>query len=238
MNNTLVYRVQRKIPTLHLDKDLLKKIELYIFKHMPNLCEIPENEVKENYSITITEQNSSLILKSIDFYELEVFPNQINEVVIKLHAGSYSKGLGTDLRLVFSNQFSSKLDLELKSQYPKEIANGLVVKLEEIMNQKKSINYLFHPSLLKFSLIMAFFLLYFLLDYFTRPHGIRIHIVGTLLSISIFFYTSIFAKLKPYISFDTNKQRRNDTIANNLLIGFILFVVFTVTFGPLVTKLF
>jgi len=140
------YKLTKKIPTIDVDVSLLKTIETYLITNVPKLFDLTEEDVRKKYSTKIEEVNGEHSLGLIEQYDNTMFPDTTSRVTVGFRTDSYRTKLDIDIKVRFSKDaLSSDIEIDLFDTNPKEKAVGILNKLENIINEKKNLNFLFHP---------------------------------------------------------------------------------------------
>jgi hypothetical protein len=139
MESNIKYSVKERLPTLGVDKALLKSIENYFFKNIPNLIDKPKNRIKKGYTIRIVDVDNELTLDSIDSYEHDLLPIGTREIRVNFRSHNIENNISADVQIRFAKErFSSKVELEITCPNPKEVATGILKNLREIFDPKKT----------------------------------------------------------------------------------------------------
>jgi len=221
------YKLTKKLPTVDVDKSLLKNIETYLLTGIPKLISVSEEEIRGKYYTIIKENSGEFSLGLIENYENDLFPDNTESISVGFRIWDNQKKLDVDIRIRFSEKMYSKIDIEITDINPKEIAVGISTKLEDIIHQKKNLNFFFHPSLfIEISLGLLGYIIP-ATSAFVFKYNYKIAIGLLIFGVLIASYFWLFKKLKPYSSFNTNRQNMNDKLANYLLLGILSFLIFT-----------
>ena len=222
------YKLTKKLPSIDVDIALLKDIETYLLSNLPKLFDIDKIKVREKYYTEIIEANGEHSLGLIEQYDGNLFPDATTRITVGLRIYNYETNLDINISLTFDrDELFSAIKIDLFDLNPKEKANGILTKLESLINEKKNLNYLFHPPMLLNIIIGAIGYLIPATSSFIFRYSTKLGVFSILLGLSLAAYFWLFKKWKPYASFATNRQTRNDSIANYLLLGVLGFILFS-----------
>jgi len=221
------YKLRKKIPTIDVDISLLKAIEAYLLTNIPKLFDLTEEDVRKKYSTRIEEVNGELFLGLVEQYDNTMFPDTTSKVTVGFRTNNYDTKLDIDINVRFSKEaFFSEIEIDLFDTNPKEKAVGILNKLENIINEKKNLNFLFHPPLIFNAFLVVIGYAIPTLSSVLFKYSEKLGYASLILGLCIAAYFWLFKKWKPYISFDSNRQKRNNSIANYLLMGILSFILF------------
>lgn len=222
------YKLTKKIPTVDVDISLLKSIETYLVSYISTVFGFQETELRNKYFTRIVEIDGEQSLGLIEQYDGSMFPDTTSKIAVGLSFMDFSKEIDLNIRIRFSTEdMFSEIEFELLDINPKEKVIGVVTKLESIINERKNLNFLFHPPLVINVLIGAVGYAIPSLSSVVFSHSEKLGYASLFLGLCIAAYFWLFKKLKPYSSFNTNKQKRNNSIANYLLLGILSFILFS-----------
>jgi len=222
------YKLTKEIPTVDVDLSLLKSIENYLLTNIPKLFELREEEVMKKYSTEIEEVNGKHSLRLIEQYDNTMFPDNTIRVIVGFRIYNYDTKLDVNIRVRFSKEDAlSGIEIDLFDTNPKEKAVGILNKLENIIHEKRNLNYLFHPPLILNALLGGIAYAIPTLSSILFRYSEKLSYALLIFGLCIVAYFWLFKKWKPYISFDSNRQKRNNGIANYLLLGILSFILFT-----------
>lgn len=226
MNQT--YRYKKTLKTVDVNKELLVDIERYCFKKLPELINVSEDEIRKVYKTTIEEINGEQQFDLIDNYEFKQFPDDTKKISTGFSFFDFKKDIEFTIHIYFGLEaMHSSVDIKIKSDNAREKAMGISQQLDRIINERKNMNFIFNPSLwLGFTItVFGIFLLSF------SPLLFKYNMKAGFASLFIVFmicaYFWLFKNWKPFCSFDTNRQNRNDKIANYFLLGILSFIIFS-----------
>jgi len=239
MSKNKKYTSTKKLPSLDIDKKLLKNIEDYIFNEIPQLIDISESDLRKNYLTRITDAVGELSFGSIETYNNDLFPETTDKILVRVWCNNREKNSEISLQINFSKDgYGSRIELEVTATNPKEISAGITLKLEEIINQKRNLNYWFHPPIYFYPIFLPILVLIQLPQFYGVRIDYKIKNYEFLLDFVVICYFTIFSKWKPKMAFDTLVQKRNNQIANFILLGLISCIFFDILFTDYFKNLF
>ncbi len=233
MESNKKYTVIERLPSLDVDKALLKSIENYFFKNIPNLIDTPG--IKGGYLLRIVDVDNELTLDSIDAYELDLLPSGTTQIRVNFRSYNRENNTSSEIQIRFGKErFSSKVELEITCPNPKEVATAILTSLREIFDQKINYNWLFQPTLKTFPIMLALMLGMAYLSRYVFRGNIKWDVIGMIFNLLIVSYLFLFTKWKPYVSFDSRVQRNYDKWAGVFLWGIPPFILFGVALPKII----
>lgn len=222
------YKLEKKIPTIDVNVDLLQSIEDYLITTIPNLFDLTSEEIRSVYTTDIKVVNGKFSFGLIKEFNSTMFPDTVQSIVVGFRTNPYtSKPFNIDFQIRFSiEELSSYIEISILDTNPEEKAHGILNNIESIINKKKNLNYLFHPSILVKSILAALAYGIPVMSTVIFKDREKPIFASILLGLMIGAYLSLFKHWKPYVAFDTNKQKLNNSIANYILLGILTFVIF------------
>jgi len=152
-----------------------------------------------------------------------------------IHEESYCR-----IEISFSkNTYYSIINISLKTNNPREKAQGIYNGIMDRINQHKTYNFIFHNPIVGtiaavgLGLILS---LIFIMIVFKKNY-----LWASLFSLAAFIIVFLIyqgPKLKPYSEFSTNIQIRNNKIFSFFIWGLISYLVFSLGFGILTELIF
>jgi len=222
---------EKKLISIRVDKALLLRIEEYARSELVSLSGIPAEEIPEVFSITITDSVGTEVLRSIAEHRPAQLPDSVQRVAVSFDS-RYSRApqrkAGIYVNISFSRErLFSAFSVTCIAEAARDTVVGINDAVLRILEPHWTDNHFFHPSSGSSVLL-----------------GLTIWTSGTL-SISLFASGSISAAswlllvagcigayafagrfLKPWTTFDTRVDRRNEELwllLRNGMVGFILF---------------
>lgn len=223
------FELEYRIPSCHVTKNLIIQLEEYLTKEIPNILNIPNENILNSYQISINDRIGIEKLKSINDFPFSMFDNTTTNIVIKI------SDINFYLRIAFAkDKHYSKFKIEFKDVNARESTISISKGIERIINTQKNNNYFFYPPM--YLDIVLFFGIFFSLIIFvsnliTPAEDVNISkflispVFILILTIYIYYYP--FSRLlHPYVTFDSNKYitlvKYRDWFYKGCL-GFIIF---------------
>jgi len=224
------FSLQKRITSCLVTKKLLEQIENYLFEEVPKIIGISKEEITESYSLVISDNFGEETFSSISEYRLSLFSDSTNKIYINLY---------TSENFIFNihfdkNQIYSDIHVEYRSDNPRDTIIGIYNNLKRIIDQNKNLNKILNPSPLSFMIKGFLFgigitsLVICLRGILKKEDNLSIFIYGLIFAFS-FFYV-ILSFFKPYISFESNRQRSIKKASDWFFWGFLSFIFFGVIF--------
>lgn len=222
------YKLTKKLPTIDVDIALLKDVETYLITNLPKLFDIDEKEIREKYYTQIKEASGEHSLGLIEQYDGNLFPDSTTRITVGLRIHDYKTNLDISISVTFDkDELFSEINIDLFDLNPKEKANGILTKLDSLINERKNLNFIFHPPMfIKVILVTSGYLIPTAASFIFK-YSTKLGVASILFGLSIAAYFWLFRNWKPYVSFASNKQMRNNSIANYLLLGALGFILFS-----------
>jgi hypothetical protein len=190
--------------------------------------DITEDEIRSNFRTTIKELNGEQNFDVIDNYEFKKFPDETIDISIGFNYYNSKRDLRIEIWIYFSKEdVCSIIDIKITAENSREKSKGISDNLERIISQNKNLNFIFHPSV-PLAVIMSVIGIFTpSLTIFLFKYNKKISVGILILGILIGAYFWLFNRWKPYCTFDTNIQSRNNKIANYFLLGMMTFIIFS-----------
>lgn len=200
------YTIEKKMPSCIVDLKLIREIEKYLTNRLAKQLEsILGNEEydKFKYTLSIVNVYGTEVFSTIDDYHLEQFPNQIKRIVI-----NFKKTFSDfDLRLSLSKDpIYTDIHIDSLMDNAKEIAHGIIHEIENMLNQNKSVHYLFYGKYAGFIYFLFMICLSFSFVLLPRVSDTIVKIWVFIMLVGICFYP--MRLISPYIEFDTKRNNK------------------------------
>jgi len=219
------YKYSEKIPSLYVNKDLLENLESYFLEKIPVILNVNAEIIRNKYKLIIKDSNGEEEISSIKDFNLNIFPNDTKEISLNLYFWNDNQTNSITIYLD-KDRIGAKIKIEISNSNPKETTNGIISGLNQILFQNKNNNFLFHPNIWVDAIISGIGFLAFWVSLNIFQSNVKLSISFLSVSIISLSYLSILKKLKPYISFDSNKQRKYDRNTSWLFYSFLAFIIF------------
>ncbi len=247
------YSASYRLKSCDVNKSLVKNIEKFVqlktkesFEHyLKNREESKlsfsegkltfEKWFKESFSISIKDKIGTEVINSIDEYQREKFPDNIESLGISFH--SYLS-IPINLEIEFSAEYyyKSKLNISTSLVNSKEFTKTFFDGIREVVEERRNFNFILHNRGIQSILIAisAFSLNVVIFLYPKLNEGQFYSFVGLLVLAPFLLLSTLF---KTYAFFDT---KRNESIKRFYVWFFyalLAFVIFNVIFVLLRNKL-
>ncbi len=228
--------LKRKLPSCLVSKELLSSIEKYLNVEMRQKLSTTLGEAI-SYQISIKEKIGTETLASMNEYSPTMFSDGTEEVSIR-----WDNGYRADCKLRISISFDkdydfSELQVECDSQTARETAIGIGDAISRLLDSHRTHNWIFNPFKFPFVTLfsgpLALTLLISGSSKILNQHQQGLYILsGAVLAGWVFFSAKYF---RPFISFDTRRQRLLNNVWRYFSLGTFGFLFFG-TLLPLLRK--
>lgn len=231
------FRLEKKLPPCKVTKDLLESLEKYILNKKDKIeSNIGEPPATDNFKITIADNLGEESVNSTQLLN-ERFFSSTTEVTIEFYASWYKKDT-LWLTINFSNKpyRLSTVTIRSESDTARELAVGMSDSLDKIIQNNKTLNWLFYPPGWLFFIIFLVSVLIFLLgiSLLAKSVGSEEYVINhvfwrcLLFSATGFAYLYFGPKLHPYAIFDSPMADQLQLIGylyKTVLLGFPLSAI-------------
>ena len=212
------YSVEKQIPSCHVDKNLLIRLEEYIKK-------IGQDKGYSGFTIKLIDSNGTEELPSMENFTSEYFPNDIRKISIS--CGNYQPKMSMNFD---RKKDRSTLELSIIGDQARENASRISAEITRILEDYKTRNYIFHLIPIEpliFITIMGFGFASLLVS---RSFGLTFVTIGGIVLIMEIIY-KIFSIFNTYTTFKTKRYESYVGWKNWLTFAFIEFVLFSAIGG-------
>ncbi|OFV68617.1 MAG: conserved hypothetical protein, membrane [Candidatus Syntrophoarchaeum caldarius] len=219
------FRLSKKLTSYEITLKLLSSIEDYLLTKVPKIINTNSNDIKKEYSISITDDTGTEEIESIKDYSLSSFPDFTEKIDISLTHYS-PKILQVDI--VFSDRLFSRIEVNYTGENAREITISIYEGILRILESSKTTNFRYHHSFIETSLFVsgAFLSGFAISSFSTGSYAAAVTAIILLLLIILYFVVG--KRIHPYTLFES---RRADTYKRwcdwffYSVLGFILFDV-------------
>ena len=232
------FRLEKKLTSYEVSSDLLTDIERYLFEKVPEITKRDSNEIKEDYSVEITDNLGTERLKSISEYPSSSFQDSTNEIMLSLKSfGQKQKYLGVRIRFNRDKLFSH-IAVEYDGTNAREITISIFAGIKRIMDPYKTNNRFYHPpGLLDMALFLIMIQSLLTIIFWCENLIYTQRIAALSIIIILILYWGIGKKIHPYTVFDSRKSRNYKKWSNWLFYGILGFIIFDLALA-FILKLF
>lgn len=174
------YQLEEKLPSCHVKKEMLIKLEDYFQNKAPEILKNSEDRVCS--CARIKEEMGTLELNSISKYQHEKFSPSTK--MIRLQNQSFGSESHT-IDVYFYKGGSATCDISITGENPKEKAIAIFNGVKEIVDQYKTYHGLLHSRFLSWSHALpgaAFAMYLYSKNYITAGPAIGVYFVLAILS--------------------------------------------------------
>lgn len=230
------FSLEQKMPSCFVSRELLTSIETFLKTELPTKFGDSLGE-DVDYKISIKEKIGTETLAAVSDYSPANFSDGTTAIEIRWSNG-YRAGTRLDILVDFDREYYlSQLKIDCTASTARETAKGVADSILRLVDSHRTQNWIFNPFKYPLTVPIATLLSFVLLAY---------AIVGLVLpSIRSWYFLAAAAAMlwialsahsfRPYISFDTHRQR----VLNRIWIWFSLGVLGFIIFGtalPLLRK--
>jgi hypothetical protein len=224
------FNIRKNLPSIKVDKELIEQLENYLLSNVPEIIGIEKHLIEEKYSLEIVDSLGTGKFNRISEFPLSLFQDGTKKIKFGF---SFYGLISFSIYISFSNtQSSSELDISLKTNNPREKAQGIYNGLMERINQHKTYNFIFHNISMGIVVGLGTWLIIPIINQTIKKNYLWASYL-TLATIIMFFIGISGAKFKPFSEFLTKKQIRYNKVISFLIWGIISYFIFGLGFGLL-----
>jgi hypothetical protein len=231
------FKLERRLPSCLVTKDLLSAIEAYLNVEMrQKLGEVHGNKIE--YRLSIRETIGTEVLASANEYTPNLFSDGTKEIEIRWENG-YRAVCHLDIVVEFeSSHFSSsKLRVTCTAPTARETAVGIGENILRLLESRRTYNWVFNPFEFPIVPFVAFSsagsLLAGGLGRIFDNQEQALYLLSASAIFGWFFLSSVY--FRPFIAFDSRRQRLLDGLWRYFSLGVFGFAIFGTLF-PLLRK--
>lgn len=220
------YNLQKRISSFYVDKRLVQDIEDFFFKDIPEILPWIK-AIKDDQLIEIKVYDSfgEERLSKIQDHKQHLFRDDTRALTIEYKGSFLEKNVNILIR--FSKEVDeADITINLMDQKAREGIAAIEQGVESVLNQKRTINWVLYPTETLGLLVSFITLASGIILISDNIHPIFRKVSGIVFILLFIFYIAR-KLLKPYSSFDTNRQKKYDTFFNWFLLALLGFILFT-----------
>lgn len=224
------FKLEKKIDSCLVTKNLLKQIEDYLLNELPKKTGIPKEKFCEKHKLIVRDKVGEETLSNISEYKISLFSDSTNYVGQHL---SIFRPIHLEVVIHFNKYKEfAKIEISYESDNPREDAIGIYDSIKRIIESQRNHNNIFHINdfflgLFSFIAIVSFVLATFR---FIKRDNITIGIIFSLIFTVLLFY-GVLSFLKPYISFESKKYFRTKRLSDRLSWGALGLIIVEIIFA-------
>ena len=221
------YTLMDNLSSYKVNKQLIEDLEAYFFKKLPKMVNILAKEIKDYYTVSISENLGTETLKSIKNYDLPMFSSSTDLIELEI----YIEPRDFRIAIKFAKEKNhSEYLIKFSGKSAKGIVTGIKKEIIDILEPYKTINNIFH--VIKSSNIITIVVFYYFIGYILSvgPENFDALIFPLPFIFILFLFFGVGPYLNPFTVFDSRKTQRYENWSNFLYYGIISFVVFQVLF--------
>jgi len=223
------FHLEKKITSCFVTKGLLEQLEEFLTKTLPKMTKFKKDEIKERYSISITDNLGTEDLPTISNYSLSLFSDTIRKIQMKIFSFS-----PTEIRItiVFDKDILfSTIAIDLECNNARRTAVLIYEEIKRIISSHSNLNKILHPhQFLDFITPMLIAIpLGIIFSLYPKKVSSPFFVSSCIVLFLMFFYF-ILGRLKPYISFNSRRDLNLKTLSEWFIYGSLGFLVFGIIF--------
>lgn len=241
------FRLEKKLPPCKVTKSLLESLEKYILSKRDKIgSDIGKHPDSDNFKITIADSLGKESFHSTQLIN-ERFFSSTTEITLEFYASWYEKDT-LWLTINFSNESYKLSTVTIKSESgtARELVAGMSNSLDEIIQNSRTLNWLFYPPGWLSGIIFIVSLLFFFLGISLlgisaeSKKYVPNHVFwrSALFSGVGFAYLYFGPRLHPYAVFDSPRADQLQLISRFYTGTLITFLLTAIVFPFLSKKLF
>ncbi|TGK08981.1 hypothetical protein EHO60_13215 [Leptospira fletcheri] len=199
------FYTEKPLRSVHIDIDLLSKLEAFILETIPEL--IPgrfKSKKSKQYSIELTDKYGSEQLDSFKKYKDKLLPDSISSLLIELKDAQKT----FELSILFDMEEGGSVTLDFESDNVRERAISIIEGIDLILRNYSTINRIYHPWNQIGSVAGIFALLLGIVSLSDVINGKYLEASGPgFFTFALGFYYYIGKFLKTIVSFETRRYK-------------------------------
>ena len=231
------FYINKKLPSIKIDKQLIERLENYIINDVSEIIGIEKEIIKKEYVLQITDSFGIEEYESISEFPMSIFQDGTEQITLEYSI--YGNPVLAILNVSFSKKdYFTTIKIRLKTNNPREKAQGIFNGILDRINPYKTYNSFFHNQILGgiiwgLSLLTIYFVFGLFMD--------KEYLWGVYLTVVIILTNYLInngKSFKPYSEFITSKQLRINKIFSFFIWGTISYLVFGLGYELIVKSFF
>ncbi|AYV57697.1 hypothetical protein EFP84_18830 [Leptospira kmetyi] len=229
------FRTEKPIPPVHIDKDLLMRLEAYFIKVIPDLIPgFPKNKRKAGYSVEITDKYGTEEFESFAEYDFKYLPDTISLIQI----GLIDENEEFHIDLILDKDEGGSLEIEFESKNARERSISLIEGIEKIIGNYKTPNRFFHPPQIVHAVLIIAGIVYGLQAVDAFRDNKYLDMIGPgFIALSIGSYYYVGKYIRTVVSFETKRYQVFNHYLGWFISGCFSFLIFGTAFTYFKDKL-
>jgi len=223
------FSLEQRIPPSEVTLDLLKQLERVMLDDIASRSAPSSGEAQPEYSIAITDSFGTETLTTIADYRPLLLPNTTSAVVVKFQNPYRSlPRIKVDIAFNLNRDFSA-VKVDVTDDSAREVAMGVAEKLRQVLAPQRRSHAFLHPG-------MTGEVVRTVLGAIGIPTAVvgaiaanntTVTILVTIFTVLVLAHWFAGRSLRPYIIFDSQRNRGRAAIWNWFIFGLLTFVVFS-----------
>lgn len=223
------FDLDKRIKPCYVTRELVANLEDYLLQHIADITGISSEELVNYYSLAVTDDLGTEILRSVKDFRTTLFLNSTSKISISLNVIWVHKiNLRLSIKFQKKDPEFSSVSIDYTGSNARETIVGLYDGIRRVISPSTNSNWLFHPSMpIKFVLLgilpsplFAAFSLY--INHYDLPATLCL-----LVFLILGFYLASGQWLRLYIVFDSRNAQSKDKLSNLLFYGILSLIIFS-----------
>ncbi len=226
------FKITKQLSSYEITIDLLKQIEKYLLKNIPEIVKINPEETETSFVISIIDGSKEANFKSIEDYDSNLFSDSTKRVVIHSNWCDTKCNIKLlDIKISFDRNkpLKSYITIEYEGNNSEEIAVAIYHGIKKIMDFNKTPDYYFYNKLFDMLVIIGTLLGVIILKLILRWTLIYMSIFYLIIIIELIIFFSFYAFLKNkflfYTTFDSNRNRTKKKFQWLIITGLTAYII-------------
>lgn len=224
------FTLERRIPSCNVTKEFIGQVEEFLLNKVPQLANVSPDEMRKGYSVSLRDTYGTETMNSICHYRPDTFPDTLLHIEISTSTWPV---LRIELRFDTDKNYS-RIRIKYRSPQAREVVMGIYEGFRNLLEPHRNMHYIFHPPAVIDGVLGFLFFLTFRMS-LERAMGTA-SMMGAAMSLLILTYWGA-RWLKPYVAFDTRRNRMKARWADWFIAGMASFIIFG-TILPFLRKKF
>jgi len=233
--------LEKRISSCVVGTELLKKLEEYLLNNIPEMTSVSKEEIRDKYSLLITDNFGTENLCSISEYPGPIFRDSTNRV--SLGFDLYSPKIICVSVKFSTERFGSCINIDCESQNARGFVVAIYDGIKRILEPYHNLNKLLYPHptvdgfLWGIAIAIAWVPVLLLIAELTDRFSPYFYIL-TNFPLFVILFSYVIRKMKPYTSFESNRYFKIKKWTGWFFYGLLSFIIFGTLLFSLRKRLF
>lgn len=194
------FHIDKKLTSHEVTRELLERIEKYLLAELPKIINVSPEDLKEEYSISITDSLGSEVIESISEFRLPLFPDDTEEIGI-----SVAFPISFVIRIRFGlARNSSSVIIDYEGEDARRIATSIYEDIARLLDYSRTNYHIWHGGIISIIFwLIGFFLVIVLISF--RSYTAMITVLFAIATLAVVRIFSL--KIHPHTLFDSRRGR-------------------------------